>query len=95
MALTRPLPATCTLVARRQANIVERDEVDHTIAERNVLAKIRHPFIINLKFSFQTTDKLYLVLSFVNGGEVCERTHRAPPPGCDKRLFSRGRRARS
>ena len=53
-----------------QANIVERDEVEHTIAERNVLAKIRHPFIVNLKFSFQTADKLYLVLSFVNGGEV-------------------------
>jgi len=44
--------------------------VEHTIAERNVLAKIRHPFIVNLKFSFQTADKLYLVLSFVNGGEV-------------------------
>jgi len=49
---------------------VERDEVEHTIAERNVLAQIKHPFIVNLKFSFQTPEKLYLVLAFVNGGEL-------------------------
>jgi len=54
----------------RKANIIERDEVEHTIAERNVLAKINHPFIVNLKLSFQTSEKLYLVLAFVNGGEV-------------------------
>lgn len=54
----------------RKQNIVERDEVEHTIAERNVLAQINHPFIVNLKFSFQTPEKLYLVLAFVNGGEL-------------------------
>ena len=54
----------------RKQNIVERDEVEHTIAERNVLARINHPFIVNLKFSFQTPEKLYLVLAFVNGGEL-------------------------
>jgi serum/glucocorticoid-regulated kinase 2 len=35
-----------------------------------VLAKIKHPFIVNLKFSFQSPEKLYLVLAFVNGGEL-------------------------
>eukprot|EP00158_Paraphelidium_tribonemae_P006437 Partr_v1_DN27817_c1_g1_i2_m22565 putative serine threonine protein kinase len=54
----------------RKANIVERAEVEHTLAERNVLAKIQNPFIVNLKFSFQSPDKLYLVLAFVNGGEL-------------------------
>eukprot|EP00732_Lithocolla_globosa_P003490 Lithocolla_globosa_v1_NODE_2823_length_1857_cov_19.312986.p1 type:complete len:547 gc:universal NODE_2823_length_1857_cov_19.312986:73-1713(+) len=54
----------------KKANIVERDEVEHTIAERNVLAKINHPYIVNLKFSFQSPEKLYLVLAFVNGGEL-------------------------
>lgn len=54
----------------RKAHIVERDEIEHTVAERNVLAKIKHPFIVNLKFSFQSPEKLYLVLAFVNGGEL-------------------------
>ena len=54
----------------RKADIIERDEVEHTLAERNVLAKINNPFVVNLKFSFQTPEKLYLVLAFVNGGEL-------------------------
>ncbi|TPX75764.1 hypothetical protein CcCBS67573_g02972 [Chytriomyces confervae] len=54
----------------KKSSIVERDEVQHTLAERNVLAKVSHPFIVNIKFSFQSKDKLYLVLAFVNGGEL-------------------------
>ncbi|KAI8811882.1 kinase-like domain-containing protein [Cladochytrium replicatum] len=54
----------------RKAHIVERAEVSHTLAERAVLAKLNHPFIVPLKFSFQTAEKLYLVLAFVNGGEL-------------------------
>lgn len=41
------------------------------MAERNVLLKnVKHPFLVGLHYSFQTTDKLYFVLDFVNGGEV-------------------------
>ncbi|KAL2912644.1 Serine/threonine-protein kinase [Polyrhizophydium stewartii] len=54
----------------KKAHIVERDEVSHTLAERNVLTKLQHPFIVPLKYSFQSAEKLYLVLAFVNGGEL-------------------------
>ncbi|KAJ3114383.1 hypothetical protein HDU96_002139 [Phlyctochytrium bullatum] len=54
----------------KKSHIVERAEVSHTLAERMVLAKINHPFIVPLKFSFQNPEKLYLVLAFVNGGEL-------------------------
>ncbi|KAL3899141.1 MAG: hypothetical protein SGCHY_002257 [Lobulomycetales sp.] len=54
----------------KKAHIVSRSEVSHTLAERNVLAKINHPFIVPLKYSFQSPEKLYLVLAFVNGGEL-------------------------
>lgn len=41
------------------------------MAERNVLLKnVKHPFLVGLHYSFQTTEKLYFVLDFVNGGEV-------------------------
>lgn len=42
----------------------------HTLAERSVLAQINNPFIVPLKFSFQSPEKLYFVLAFVNGGEL-------------------------
>ncbi|KAI8911685.1 kinase-like domain-containing protein [Gorgonomyces haynaldii] len=54
----------------KKAHIVERDEVQHTMAERNVLGKLHHPFIVPLKYSFQSAEKLYLCLAFVNGGEL-------------------------
>ena len=41
------------------------------MSERNVLLKnVKHPFLVGLHYSFQTTDKLYFVLDYVNGGEV-------------------------
>lgn len=54
----------------RKQHIISRSEVAHTLAERSVLAQINNPFIVPLKFSFQSPDKLYLVLAFVNGGEL-------------------------
>ncbi|KAJ2717315.1 Serine/threonine-protein kinase [Coemansia spiralis] len=59
-----------------KSKIVMRSEVAHTLAERNVLAKINHPFIVPLKFSFQTPEKLYLVLAFINGGELFHHLQR-------------------
>lgn len=55
----------------RKAHIAQRPgEITHILAERTVLALVNNPFIVPLKFSFQTPDKLYLVMSFVNGGEL-------------------------
>lgn len=55
----------------RKAYILSRPgEITHILAERTVLSLVNSPFIVPLKFSFQTPDKLYLVMSFVNGGEL-------------------------
>lgn len=54
----------------KKNHIVERDEVTHTKSERHILAKNTNPFLVGLKFSFQTQQKIYLVLDFINGGEL-------------------------
>jgi len=51
-------------------DIVERQEIQHTLSERNVLIQASSPFLVGLKFSFQTPEKLYLVLDYMNGGEL-------------------------
>lgn len=57
-------------VLQKQA-IMKRNEVKHIMSERNVLLKnVKHPFLVGLHYSFQTADKLYFVLDYVNGGEV-------------------------
>ena len=51
--------------------IIKRNEVKHIMAERNVLIRnLKHPFLVGLHYSFQSNDKLYFVLDYVNGGEV-------------------------
>jgi len=51
-------------------HIVLNNEVEHTKAERNILEKLNHPFLMNLVYSFQTDDKLVFIMEFVNGGEL-------------------------
>ncbi len=51
--------------------IIRRNEVKHIMAERNVLLNnVTHPFLVGLHYSFQTGNKLYFVLDYVNGGEL-------------------------
>ncbi|KAF7298980.1 Non-specific serine/threonine protein kinase [Mycena indigotica] len=60
----------------RKMHIVNRNEITHTLAERLVLAQVNSPFIVPLKFGFQSEQKLYLVLAFVNGGELFHHLQR-------------------
>lgn len=54
-----------------KAAIMKRNEAKHIMSERNVLLKnVKHPFLVGLHYSFQTADKLYFVLDYVNGGEL-------------------------
>ncbi|XP_040568029.1 RAC-alpha serine/threonine-protein kinase [Lepeophtheirus salmonis] len=50
--------------------IIKKDEVDHTMTEKRVLQKTKHPFLLTLKYSFTTVDRLCLVTEYVNGGEL-------------------------
>ncbi|CAG8615220.1 11591_t:CDS:2 [Dentiscutata heterogama] len=52
-------------------DLIERREVEHTLAEKNILIQAEAcPFLVGLKFSFQTRTHLYLVTDFMNGGEL-------------------------
>jgi serine/threonine protein kinase SCH9 len=53
--------------------IAQKKELAHTIDERNILvqtAMADSPFIVKLKFSFQTLTDLYLVTDYMSGGEL-------------------------
>jgi serine/threonine protein kinase len=54
----------------KKDNIIKRNQVEHTKTERNVLGKIKHPFIVGMNMAFQSRDKLYFVLDYCAGGEL-------------------------
>lgn len=45
----------------------------HTKAERSILEEVKHPFIVDLIYAFQTGGKLYLILEYLSG--PCAHTH--------------------
>ncbi|KIY92510.1 hypothetical protein MNEG_15452 [Monoraphidium neglectum] len=61
----------------RKERILERDHGEYIRGERDVLTAVVHPYIVTLRFSFQTPSKLYLVLDFINGGHLFFNLYRA------------------
>ncbi|CAD8044949.1 unnamed protein product [Paramecium primaurelia] len=42
---------------------------NNTVLERNVLKQSKHPFIVRLKYAFQTNSHIYFVMEYIAGGE--------------------------
>ncbi|XP_014210925.1 ribosomal protein S6 kinase beta-1-like [Copidosoma floridanum] len=57
-------------VLRKASIIRNQKDTAHTKAERNILEAVKHPFIVDLMYAFQTGGKLYLILEYMCGGEL-------------------------
>jgi serine/threonine protein kinase len=56
-----------------KAKLAEHNLVDRTLAERDVLINVNHPFLVSAKFSFTTESKVVMVMDYVPGGEIFQR----------------------
>ena len=41
--------------------------------EKNIMKYGEHPFIVKLRFSFQTEKKIYLIMDYIEGGQLCKQ----------------------
>ncbi|XWS09520.1 hypothetical protein CRYUN_Cryun40dG0091600 [Craigia yunnanensis] len=63
-------PEIYAMKVMRKDKIMEKNHAEYMKAERDILTKVDHPFIVQLKYSFQTKYRLHLVLDFINGGHL-------------------------
>lgn len=54
----------------KKAQVVKMKQVEHTNDERKMLARVKHPFLITLWGTFSDAKNLYMVMDFVEGGEL-------------------------
>ena len=53
-----------------KAKIIDKKSVDSILGEKNLLSELHHPFIVNMVYSFQDHDYLYLVMDLLPGGNL-------------------------
>ena len=54
----------------KKQQVVKMKQVEHTNDERRMLQEVKHPFLITLWGTFQDSKNLYMVMDFVEGGEL-------------------------
>ena len=50
--------------------IIEKKSENSIKAEKELLSKINHPFIVNMHYAFQDKEYLYLVMDLLTGGDL-------------------------
>lgn len=54
----------------RKRDVLQRNQVAHVKAERDILAEADNEWVVKLYFSFQDKDNLYFVMDYIPGGDM-------------------------
>ncbi|KAL1151686.1 hypothetical protein V6Z11_A09G058900 [Gossypium hirsutum] len=54
----------------KKADMIRKNAVESILAERNILISVRNPFVVRFFYSFTCRENLYLVMEYLNGGDL-------------------------
>ncbi|KAK1404135.1 putative serine/threonine protein kinase IREH1 [Heracleum sosnowskyi] len=54
----------------KKADMIRKNAVESILAERDILIAVRNPFVVRFFYSFTCRDNLYLVMEYLNGGDL-------------------------
>ena len=54
----------------RKDYLIEMDQIQNTIVEKDILFECDHPNLIGMEFMFHSEYRIYFVMEFVRGGEL-------------------------
>ncbi|XP_043687810.1 probable serine/threonine protein kinase IRE4 isoform X4 [Telopea speciosissima] len=54
----------------KKLDMLRKNDIERILAERNILITVRNPFVVRFFYSFTCRDNLYLVMEYLNGGDL-------------------------
>ncbi|KAI3673154.1 hypothetical protein L6452_39270 [Arctium lappa] len=54
----------------KKMDMLRKNDIERIVAERNILITVRNPFVVRFFYSFTSKDNLYLVMEYLNGGDL-------------------------
>mmetsp|Transcript_5838 Transcript_5838/g.14422 ORF Transcript_5838/g.14422 Transcript_5838/m.14422 type:complete len:506 (-) Transcript_5838:187-1704(-) len=57
-------------VMSKRKIVTHEKKLERAIAEKRLLARLKHPFVVSLHWAFQTRGHLFMVLDYCAGGEL-------------------------
>jgi serine/threonine kinase 38 len=54
----------------RKTDMVQREQIAHAKAERDILVEADNPWVVKMYYSFQDAVNLYLIMEFLPGGDM-------------------------
>ncbi|XP_071707900.1 probable serine/threonine protein kinase IRE [Rutidosis leptorrhynchoides] len=54
----------------KKADMIRKNAVQSILAERDILISARNPFVVRFFYSFTCRENLYLVMEYLNGGDL-------------------------
>ena len=74
----------------KKTEIVKQNQVEHIKSEKKILQDINHPFIVQMKESFQDKKYIYILLEYIQGGELFTQLNKEGRFSNDVCLFYTG-----
>ena len=59
-----------SLIINQDTNEIHKTNYQRTLNEKQILESVNHPNIVKLYYAFQDNNKLYLILEYLQGGEL-------------------------
>jgi serum/glucocorticoid-regulated kinase 2 len=73
----KPTKEIYAMKSMKKDMLIEHEQIDNILLEKEILQTIEHPFLCGLVFCFQTLQRVYFIMPFLSGGEIFQQLRKS------------------